>query len=92
MKVIAYSVNNEVVILHPTSSLPIEETARKDVPYGVPYKILDISELPKNDLFRDSWELDDEEPDGYGADYGYGGKYQVVGYTADYEPIVKARL
>jgi hypothetical protein len=92
MKVIAYSLNNEVVILYPTSSLPIEEAARKDVPHGAPYKILDISELPKNDLFRNAWELSVDQPDGYGADYGYGGKYQVVGYTANYEPIVKARL
>ncbi len=92
MKVIAYSLNNEVVILYPTPFLPIEEAGRKDVPSGVPYKILDISELPKNDLFRNAWELSIDQPDGYGADYGYGGQYQVIGYTSDYEPIVKARL
>lgn len=91
MKVIAYLSDNQVVVIYPTNLLPLEETARKDVPFGCPYKILDITELPSSDLFRDAWELDCSDPDGYGANYGYGGSYQLLGYTENFEPIIKLR-
>lgn len=91
MKVIAYSYDNQVVVIHPTNLLPIQETARKDVPFGCPYKILDVTELPPSNLFREAWELDSNNPDGYGANYGFGGSYQLVGYTENFEPIIKPR-
>lgn len=34
----------------------IEQIAAKDVPHGVPYKIIDISEIPSDRTFRDAWE------------------------------------
>lgn len=34
----------------------IEELAAKDVPSGLPFKIIDVSEIPADRLFRDAWE------------------------------------
>lgn len=58
--------NGSIVLLSPSDVLPIEEIARKDVPNGVPYKIVDASYLPKDDMFFDAWEDDFSDPDGYG--------------------------
>jgi hypothetical protein len=52
--------NNEggVSIIAPSSSWngTIEELASKDVPSGVPYKIVDASEIPFDRTFRNAWE------------------------------------
>lgn len=55
-----------VVIPADECELPIEEIARKDVPAGVPYKIVDVSVIPPDRSFRNAWEADFTEPDGYG--------------------------
>lgn len=47
-----------VAIIIPTGELPIEEVAKKDVPIGVPYKIIDATALPTDRTFRDAWEAD----------------------------------
>ena len=58
-----------VVVLHPTNELPFEEVCRKDVPAGTPYLILtDDSEIADR-TFRDAWEADFSNPDGYGIGY-----------------------
>jgi hypothetical protein len=49
----------------PECELPIEEVARKDVPAGVPYQIVDITDIPTDREFRNAWEAD-IIPDGYG--------------------------
>ena len=55
-----------VVVLHPTGELPFEEVCRKDVPAGLPYLILtDVTEI-EDRTFRDAWEADFSNPDGYG--------------------------
>jgi len=36
--------------------LSIEEIAEKDVPTGVPYKIVDASQVPSDRTFRAAWE------------------------------------
>jgi hypothetical protein len=36
--------------------LTIEQIAQKDVPIGVPFKIIDASELPEDRTFRNAWE------------------------------------
>lgn len=46
-----------IVYPAPECPLPIAEIARKDVPKGKPYKIIDISELPEDRTFRDAWEF-----------------------------------
>lgn len=38
----------------------IEEIARKDVPSGCAYKIVDVADVPSDREFRDAWEVDDE--------------------------------
>ncbi len=45
-----------VVVIIPTGELPIEEVAAKDVPPGVEYKIVDVSEIPSDRTFRNAWE------------------------------------
>jgi len=58
-----------VSILIPTGELPIEEVARKDVPAGTPYKIVDVSDIPEDRTFRGAWESNITEPDGVGLGY-----------------------
>jgi hypothetical protein len=63
---IIYPTSTGVAVVHPTGELPIEETARKDVPAGVPYMIVDDSVLPSDRTFRDAWEADFSAPHGNG--------------------------
>lgn len=68
-KVIIYPniIDNRVNILYPMAcGLSIEEIALKDVPSGVPYKIVNIEDIPADRTFRDAWEADFSEPDGHG--------------------------
>jgi hypothetical protein len=68
-KVIAYPSNGSIGIIYPVNDcgIPFEEICRKDVPDGTPYKILDKASLPnENYVFRDAWEVDFSNPDGYG--------------------------
>jgi len=55
-----------VLIPAPECGLSIEEIARKDVPAGVPYKIVNDADLPEDQTFRDAWEVDITNPDGVG--------------------------
>lgn len=36
--------------------LTVEEIAAKDVPAGVSYKIVDVSDIPSDRTFRNAWE------------------------------------
>ena len=68
MKKIIYPHEAGISVLTPTGELPIEETALKDVPSGVKYKIIDASDLPSDRDFRNAWEFDfSENFDGVGA-------------------------
>lgn len=47
----------------------IEEIARKDVPYGKPYKIVDAADIPIDRTFRSAWTVDPAVlTDGVGAE------------------------
>jgi hypothetical protein len=47
----------------------IEEIAKKDVPYGKPYKIVNAADIPSDWTFRDAWEIDNAIlTDGIGAE------------------------
>jgi len=46
--------------------LSVEEIARKDVPAGKPYHIIDSSLLPTENTFFNAWEADFSNPDGHG--------------------------
>jgi ribosomal protein S12 len=45
-----------VIIPAPECGLTIEEIAAKDVPAGVEYKIVDVSDIPEDRTFRNAWE------------------------------------
>lgn len=74
MKLIIYpNDNGGVVILTPTleclQTRTIEEIAAKDVPAGVPYKIINPEDLPADRTFRSAWEVDASIlTDGVGAE------------------------
>jgi hypothetical protein len=73
MKLIIYpNDNGGICILTPAPEClamrPIEEIAAKDVPAGVPYKIINASDMPTDRTFRNAWEADITEPDGVGAE------------------------
>jgi len=45
-----------ILIPAPECGLTIEEIAAKDLPPGVEYKIVDVSDIPSDRTFRDAWE------------------------------------
>lgn len=45
-----------IIVPAPDCGLTIEEIAAKDVPAGVEYKIIDVSEVPADRTFRSAWE------------------------------------
>ena len=49
----------------------VEDIAKKDVPTGYKYKIVEDSEIPTDRSFRDAWTVEETDlTDGVGADYG----------------------
>lgn len=68
MKKIIYPNETGIAVITPTGELSVEETALKDVPSGVKYKIIDASDLPQERDFRGAWEYDFTESfDGVGT-------------------------
>ena len=63
---ILYPTNDGVSILIPTGELDIIEVARKDVPANTPYLIVNTEDIPSDRTFRNAWEADFSNPDGYG--------------------------
>ena len=63
MKILFKNDDGGVSILHPTeealSFMTIDEIAKKDVPTGLPYKIIADSEIPTDRTFRDAWTVDE---------------------------------
>jgi thiamine phosphate synthase YjbQ (UPF0047 family) len=51
-----------VTVLVPSADcgLTIEEIAAKDVPEGIEYKIVNVSEISSDRTFRNAWVLDNE--------------------------------
>ena len=50
---------NGVSIIIPVDGLSIDAVAAKDVPPGVPYKIIDDCDIPVDRVFRDAWIYSD---------------------------------
>jgi hypothetical protein len=46
-----------IIVPAPGCGLTIEEIAKKDVPHGVDYRIVDVSEIPEDRTFRNAWEF-----------------------------------
>lgn len=67
-KVIIYpNIDGGISIVVPfDSAFTVEEIALKDTPPGLPYKIINRSDIPNDRTFRSAWEADFSEPDGYG--------------------------
>lgn len=61
MRVI-YKTNDGVAVIVPSpealAEYGIEAIAKKDVPAGVPYKIVSASEIPSDRTFRNAWDVD----------------------------------
>lgn len=45
-----------ILIPAPDCGLSLEEIARKDVPLGKPFKIVNASDIPQDRTFRNAWE------------------------------------
>lgn len=72
MKIIFKNIDNIVGIITPSQETldkyGIEAIAKKDVPSGLPYKIVSVDNIPEDRTFRDCWEWDTATvPDGVGA-------------------------
>jgi len=66
---ILYKITDRVVVIVPAPNcgLTVEEVAAKDVPTGLPYKIVDVSEIPADRTWRNAWDIDEAElTDGVG--------------------------
>lgn len=61
-KAIIYQTPTGVAVIRPTwevlDNWSIEAIALKDVPHGVPYKIVSIDDIPIDRTFRNAWEVD----------------------------------
>lgn len=58
-----------ITVPAPECGFTTEQIAKKDVPKGVPYLIIDRNELPQDRTFRNAWIADFSNPDGYGMGY-----------------------
>jgi len=64
---IIYKHESGIAVIVPTGELSVEETAKKDVPTGQPFAIVDVSEIPSDRTFRNAWDIDEAElTDGVG--------------------------
>lgn len=66
MRIIFPNGSGGVSVLIPTGELPLGEVARKDVPAGVPYLIVEDTAIPSDRTFRNAWAADFSIPDGFG--------------------------
>ena len=65
--------NGPVRVIVPADNIDmtVEEIAQKDVPTGLKYKIVDVSEISSDRTFRNAWDINEAElTDGTGADHG----------------------
>lgn len=66
-RIIYEAADGILAILIPADcGLSVEEIARKDVLAGLPFKIIDVADIPSDRTFRDAWEADLSAPDGVG--------------------------
>lgn len=45
-----------IIVPAPDCELTIEEIAAKDVPSGVPFRIVEAADIPEDRTFRNAWE------------------------------------
>ena len=67
MQAIIFPNQATISVMRPLDcGLTITEIARKDVPFGVPYRIIDAALIPEDRTYRDAWTADFSNPDGTG--------------------------
>jgi hypothetical protein len=66
MKILYPKPEGGICVVHPTGELPITDVCQKDVPAGTPYLIVEDDVIPSDRSFRNAWEADFSNPDGYG--------------------------
>lgn len=61
-KVIIYVEDGTLNVINPNpnSIWSVDQIAKKDTPTGLPYKILNKSDLPDDYTFRTAWEIDEK--------------------------------
>ena len=56
------------IIIPANCGLTVEQIAKKDVPTGLSYKIVNVSDISSDRTFRNAWTIDNSElTDGVGA-------------------------
>ena len=56
------------IIIPADCGLTVEQIAQKDVPTGLSYKIVNVSDISSDSTFRNAWTIDNSElTDGVGA-------------------------
>jgi len=67
-RIIYKNTDGSIGIIIPTDcGLTVEQIAQKDVPTGLNYKIINVSEISSDRTFRSAWTIDDAElTDGVG--------------------------
>ncbi len=50
-----------IIVPAPDCGLTIEQIAAKDVPAGVPFRIVEASDIPEDRTFRNAWEYSSTE-------------------------------
>lgn len=54
------------VVVPADCGLSVEEIARKDVPAGLPFLIVDRADLPQDETYAAAWTADFSSPHGHG--------------------------
>lgn len=62
MQRVVYKAGDELRVIVPSpealAKYGIEAIAQKDVPAGVPYKIVSVDDIPVDRTFRGAWDID----------------------------------
>lgn len=67
MQAIIFPNRTTISVIRPLDcGLTIQEIARKDVPFGVPYRIIDAAAIPTDRTYRSAWNADFSAPNGRG--------------------------
>jgi hypothetical protein len=74
-KVIIYPWDGHIAVSwpNPRSRNTLQHTAENGTPVGLPYRIIDASDLPTDWDFFDAWTADFSSPDGTGTQIQEGG-------------------
>ena len=67
---IIYPHENKIAIItfNPRSEKTAQEIGERSVPVGLPFLIVEESDLPLDLRWSDAWEADFSSPDGYGEE------------------------